>query len=339
MHPPRPRLDRGDQRARAAAARRTAASGASGLLSGRGGEPGGCPSPGAHRPRSPRASAADRRARGFSATWISPLFTFLAVPVAALFGPDLLAGRLLAALAGALAIPAGYGLARAAAADRGGAAGGAGLCDLALANPAHARRHAACPAAAVLDGLPLGRCVVCAARRPALGALAGAGRRPERLRLPDHEAGRAAAAGAGHAAGAAAPWLARPARLAGCCGIAGAALAAVRQRDAAEPRQRHARAEQAAARRHAGRMAGAVGAGLRHLLSAGVLLPDRRPVERHARRGGAAAGRGAAGAAGAGAAAVALFEEMGGVEVGSGSGSAIPATQNSELKTQHSTGG
>jgi 4-amino-4-deoxy-L-arabinose transferase-like glycosyltransferase len=45
--------------------------------------------------------------------WISPLFTYLAVPAVALFGPELLAGRLLAALAGALAIPAGYGLARA----------------------------------------------------------------------------------------------------------------------------------------------------------------------------------------------------------------------------------
>ncbi|MFL5803218.1 MAG: glycosyltransferase family 39 protein, partial [Roseiflexaceae bacterium] len=45
--------------------------------------------------------------------WISPLFTYLAVPVVALFGPGLLAGRLLAALAGTLAIPAGYGLARA----------------------------------------------------------------------------------------------------------------------------------------------------------------------------------------------------------------------------------
>jgi hypothetical protein len=45
--------------------------------------------------------------------WISPLFTYLAVPVVALFGPSLLAGRLLAATLGALAIPAGYGLARA----------------------------------------------------------------------------------------------------------------------------------------------------------------------------------------------------------------------------------
>jgi hypothetical protein len=45
--------------------------------------------------------------------WISPLFTFLAVPVVALFGPSLLAGRLLAAILGALAIPAVYGLARA----------------------------------------------------------------------------------------------------------------------------------------------------------------------------------------------------------------------------------
>jgi 4-amino-4-deoxy-L-arabinose transferase-like glycosyltransferase len=45
--------------------------------------------------------------------WISPLFTYLAVPVVALFGPSLLAGRLLAAVAGALAIPAGYALARA----------------------------------------------------------------------------------------------------------------------------------------------------------------------------------------------------------------------------------
>jgi hypothetical protein len=45
--------------------------------------------------------------------WISPLFTYLAVPVVALFGPSLLAGRLLAAALGALAIPAGYGLARA----------------------------------------------------------------------------------------------------------------------------------------------------------------------------------------------------------------------------------
>jgi hypothetical protein len=45
--------------------------------------------------------------------WISPLFTYLAVPVVALFGPNLLAGRLLAAVAGTLAIPAGYALARA----------------------------------------------------------------------------------------------------------------------------------------------------------------------------------------------------------------------------------
>jgi 4-amino-4-deoxy-L-arabinose transferase-like glycosyltransferase len=45
--------------------------------------------------------------------WISPLFTFLAVPIVALFGPTLLAGRLLAALAGALAVPAIYALARA----------------------------------------------------------------------------------------------------------------------------------------------------------------------------------------------------------------------------------
>jgi hypothetical protein len=45
--------------------------------------------------------------------WISPLFTYLAVPAVALFGPSLLAGRLLAAILGALAIPAGYGLARA----------------------------------------------------------------------------------------------------------------------------------------------------------------------------------------------------------------------------------
>jgi hypothetical protein len=45
--------------------------------------------------------------------WISPLFTYLAVPVVALFGPSLLAGRILAATLGALAIPAAYGLARA----------------------------------------------------------------------------------------------------------------------------------------------------------------------------------------------------------------------------------
>ncbi|HET9224619.1 MAG TPA: glycosyltransferase family 39 protein, partial [Roseiflexaceae bacterium] len=45
--------------------------------------------------------------------WISPLFTYLAVSAVALFGPSLLAGRLLAATLGALAIPAGYGLARA----------------------------------------------------------------------------------------------------------------------------------------------------------------------------------------------------------------------------------
>jgi hypothetical protein len=45
--------------------------------------------------------------------WISPLFTYLAVPLVALFGPHLLVVRLLAVVAGVLAIPAGYALARA----------------------------------------------------------------------------------------------------------------------------------------------------------------------------------------------------------------------------------
>ncbi len=46
--------------------------------------------------------------------WISPLLTYLELPLVALLGPvNPYAGRLVTALAGALAVPAGYGLARA----------------------------------------------------------------------------------------------------------------------------------------------------------------------------------------------------------------------------------
>ncbi|GAB4214277.1 MAG: hypothetical protein OHK0022_52560 [Roseiflexaceae bacterium] len=44
--------------------------------------------------------------------WISPLLTYLELPFVALLGPTPLAARLATALAGALAVPAGYGLAR-----------------------------------------------------------------------------------------------------------------------------------------------------------------------------------------------------------------------------------
>jgi hypothetical protein len=45
--------------------------------------------------------------------WVSPLFTYALVPAALLVGPDnVVAARLVAALAGALTIPAAYGLAR-----------------------------------------------------------------------------------------------------------------------------------------------------------------------------------------------------------------------------------
>jgi hypothetical protein len=54
--------------------------------------------------------------------WISPLLTYLELPFVALLGPAPLAGRLVTALAGALAAPAGYGLARALALPRPAAA-------------------------------------------------------------------------------------------------------------------------------------------------------------------------------------------------------------------------
>jgi hypothetical protein len=44
--------------------------------------------------------------------WISPLLTYLELPFVALLGPVPLAGRLATALAGTIAIPVGYGLAR-----------------------------------------------------------------------------------------------------------------------------------------------------------------------------------------------------------------------------------
>lgn len=44
--------------------------------------------------------------------WISPLLTYLELPFVAFLGPVPLAGRLATALAGALAVPAGYALAR-----------------------------------------------------------------------------------------------------------------------------------------------------------------------------------------------------------------------------------
>jgi len=45
--------------------------------------------------------------------WIAPLLTYLELPFVALLGPVALAGRLTTALVGALAVPAGYALARA----------------------------------------------------------------------------------------------------------------------------------------------------------------------------------------------------------------------------------
>lgn len=45
--------------------------------------------------------------------WVSPLLAFVSLPFVAIFGPQMMVGRLIAAVAGSLAIPAGYGLARA----------------------------------------------------------------------------------------------------------------------------------------------------------------------------------------------------------------------------------